>query len=147
MESMIRPLLKWYEGKMKLCKMGLLHSTYHTGTFLWKWVSLPLKFSEKTRAVFLGTICLVTGYKEQVFLESESVLIEDHQKRKTEDEFVSSLVTKATFCERKSSANCTHSMGLSFLFTFFLATSEENPSTQWAHYLLRGFRFTWQQLQ
>lgn len=147
MESMIRPLLKWYEGKMKLCKMGLLHSTYHTGTFLWKWVSLPLKFSEKTRAVFLGTICLVTGYKEQVFLESESVLIEDHRKRKTEDKFVSSLVTKATFCERKSSANCTHSMGLSFLFTFFLATSEENPSTQGAHYLLRGFRFTWQQLQ
>lgn len=60
----------------------------------------------------------MTGYKQQGFMGTESMLVEDCQKRKTEEEFVSSLVTKAGFCERKSSVNCTHSSGLSPLFTF-----------------------------
>lgn len=148
MGSIVRSLLQWCEGQMKWCKVDISHSTYHTRAFLWMCISLPSKFPEKTRVVFLGTICLVTGYKQQGFLGSESVLIDDCLERKTEEEFVSSLVTKATSCERKSSVNCTHSVGLSSLFTFLLATSEENPPTQGAYHLLRGFlRFTWQQLQ
>lgn len=45
-------------------------------------VSLPFNFPEKSRVVFLGTVCLVTGYKQQYFLGSDSMLIEDSKERK-----------------------------------------------------------------
>lgn len=118
MGRVIHLLLEWYEWQMKLHKVDISHSTWDSRAFLWMCVSLPFNFPEKSRVVFLGTVCLVTGYKQQYFLGSDSMLIEDSKERKTE-EFVSSLVTKVTFCERKSSVNCTHSMGLSFLFNFF----------------------------
>lgn len=77
---------------------------------------LPSWFPENTWVVFLGTVCPVTGCKQQGFLGSESVLPEDCWKRKTEKEFVSSLVTKVTFCEEKSSVNCTQSLSPLFMF-------------------------------
>lgn len=140
----IHLLLEWYEWQMKLHKVGISHSTWDLKAFL---VSLPFNFPEKSRVVFLGTVCLVTGYKQQYFLGSDSMLIKDCKERKTE-EFVSSLVTKVTFCERKSSVNCTRSKDLSFLFSFFWVSHIwREPTLQGGLLPLRSFWLTWQQLQ
>lgn len=84
----------------EVTKVDISHSTWDSRAFLRMCVSFLFNFPEKSRVVFLGTVCLVTGYKQQYFLGSDSMLIEDSKERKTE-EFVSSLVTKVTFCEKK----------------------------------------------
>lgn len=123
-------LLEWCEGQVRLCKWNISCSISHGRACLWMWVLLPSQLLEKTRVVFLGTIWLVTGYKYQVFWEVNQCLLRTVRKGKQKKD-VSSLVTKVTFCERKSSVNCTHSIGLCVSSHFFLsAPSEENPPTQ-----------------
>lgn len=92
------PLMERWEGSWTFadCVLSQYLTTHRRLSMR---ITLPHSWSpQNVWVVLLATVCLGTGYKQQGFLWGESVLIENFQKRKTE-EFVNSLVTKVTFVE------------------------------------------------